>query len=118
MLAIAEPTSMAGSAMTALGPSMTPDGWVVSVRKLIGAEPRGTRGTAWSTRSRHDQEGSAEDAWLASRPLPSGCRKAHFRESILDDVFRLHAPWSGIGVTEAQDQRPHQRRRNTIECEA
>ena len=36
MLAIAEPTSMAGSAMTALAQSMTPVGWFFSARMLSG----------------------------------------------------------------------------------
>ena len=65
----------------------------------------------------HDHEWSAEDVRIAFRHNHAGCGKAHFGESILDDRFQLHPPWIGIGVTEAQDQRPQQRRCNTVECE-
>jgi hypothetical protein len=63
-------------------------------------------------------KGPAEDARINFRQHDAGCGKAHFGESILDNGFQLHPPRIGIGATEAQDQRPHQRRRGTIECEA
>ena len=71
-----------------------------------------------SGQPRHDHEGSAEDIRIAFRHHHAGCRKAHVGERILDDGFQLHPPGIGIGVTEAQDQRPSQVRWNTIEREA
>src|SRR5229473_499975 len=93
MLAIAEPTSMAGSALD-------------TVDQGLSRQPR------------HDHEGPAEDARITFRRHHAGCGKAHFGESVLNNGFQLHPLWISIGVTEAQDQWPHQRRRDTIECEA
>src|SRR6266576_7048644 len=78
----------------------------LSDKGSAGAQTLDIMGQGLPRQSGHDHEGSAEEVLIAFRHYHAGCGKAHFGESILDNGFQLHPRRIGVGMTEAQDQRP------------